>query len=142
MKWMHNLGKDYVPPVVVVTQLHKIAGTKVPTFVKGFFGGSRVICNPPPTDTDCDIVLHVGSVSKACTALVEAGWKLPDDTEKYVDEYEDFQTLRKGEYNIMLFETAEEYGAVLAATCIATHQNLLLKEQRYELFETARGWWR
>ncbi|ANS06217.1 hypothetical protein HOR19_gp24 [Phage MedPE-SWcel-C56] len=114
----------------------------MPGYVMGFFGGSRVICLPPPTDTDRDIVLRVLNVEPAAEYLLAKGWELPKDREEYPGEYGSFVTMRKGEDNVMLFEDPREYGAVLAATCIAMQQNLMEKSQRYKLFEIARGYWR
>jgi hypothetical protein len=110
-------------------------------FEDGFYGGSRVICDPAPTDTDCDVCMLVRSAEYARDILVDAGWDTPD-LEEYDGDTDNFYTVRKGEFNILIFEDPVEYGAVLAATCIAMDQNLLVKADRYALFTVARSTFR
>ncbi len=117
---------------------------RLPVHMTGFMGGSRIICSPPPTDTDRDIVILVQDVGTAIAKLEKGGWETPelDPDEEYEGEYDDFRTARKGDDNVMVFSNPREYGAVLAATLIARSQNIMNKADRYELFETARSPWR
>jgi len=130
------------PPRVLVTDLVDLLGTRAVQFEQGFFTGSRIICDPAPTDTDRDIALLVRDVSAAAGSLFEYGWCVPDTLQDYDGEYENFVTMRRVDDNIMLFGDPVEFGAVLAATCIAMRKNLLEKSERYELFKTARATWR
>lgn len=130
------------PPRVLITDLEELLGTRALQFQQGFFGGSRVICDPAPTDTDRDIVLLVRDVSTVAEHLIGYGWSVPENLQDYDGEYEKFVTMRRGEDNIMLCGDPVEFGAILAATCIAMRKNLLEKSERYELFETARATWR
>ena len=111
-------------------------------FITGFFGGSRATCSPPPANTDNDLFIHVKDVSNALTVLIRSGWKMPTDIDQYDGEYIDFATVRRGEYNILLFSNPYEFGAVWGATCVAKELNLKRKSDRYALFEAARGPWR
>lgn len=129
-------------PMLSIWVLRRILGVDDIGFLCGFYGGSRVICDPPPTDTDRDLCLHVTDVSNAVKLLEDAGWSRPDDLEEYPDEYESFATLRKGDDNVMLFDNAYEFGAVWGATNAAQTMNLLEKSERYKLFEAARKAWR
>lgn len=117
---------------------------RLPPYMDGFMGGSRVICSPPPTDTDRDIVILVLDVETAVAKLEKNGWVTPElDPElEYEGEDSDFRTVRKGDDNVMVFSNPREYGAVLAATLIARSQNIMSKADRYALFETARSPWR
>jgi len=121
--------------------LRSILGIEPEGFIKGFYGGSRVIVDPPPTDTDNDLVLLVDSVECFHEALDQFSWDTPHDME-YGGKRDTFATFRKGEYNLMVFEDATEFGAVLGATAVAKRINIKSKMERYALFETARSPWR
>lgn len=105
-----------------------------------FFGGSRVICNPAPEDTDCDIVILVKNISH-----FEHGqtleWESPSSSD-YEGDQDTFKTFRNGEYNLMVFDDPTEYGAVKGATALAQHLNIQDKAKRYALFEKMRSPWR
>ena len=132
----------FTPPRICITDLEDLCGTRDLGFQQGFFGGSRVICDPPPTDTDRDFVLLVNDVATAACRLYRHGWQDPAGMSEYRGEHGDFVTVRRGEDNAMLFGNPVEFGAVLAATCIATQKNIMQKSERYALFETARATWR
>jgi hypothetical protein len=111
------------------------------TFVEGFYGGSRAIVDPPPTDTDCDVVILVRNLG-AFQDYLPYDWTTPEKAGKYLDESSTFITYRREEYNLMVFSDATEFGAVKAATAIAKHANIKDKAKRYRLFEIARSPWR
>lgn len=125
-----------------VVELRSILGANVGMHC-AFLGGSKAMCDPPPTGTDTDICIHVVDMDYAVEQLLDAGWELPDCNRcGYAGEYSSFRTLRKGEYNVLLFVEAYEFGAVWAATCVGKHLNIQCKDKRYKLFEVARAPWR
>lgn len=105
-----------------------------------FYGGSRVICTPPPEDTDCDIVILVSSITRFENDL-SIGWDSPSSSD-YDGDGDTFKTYRNGEYNLMVFDDPTEFGAVMGATALARHLNIKDKAKRYALFEKVRSPWR
>lgn len=114
-------------------------GIKTKAVKDAFYGGSRVICNPPPTDTDCDIVILVTSITSFESDL-GLEWDTP--VSDYGGDGDTFKTFRKGEYNLMVFDDPTEFGAVLGATALAQHLNIQDKQKRYAFFEKVRSPWR
>lgn len=97
--------------------------------------GSRVICNPPPTDTDEDWVVLVLDL-EAFRVMAEAdGWELTTDLDYQGDQPGHFNTYRKGHYNLVVTESAEEYRRWRLATAVAQRLNLMAKEDRIMLFQ-------
>lgn len=115
-------------------------GIKITEVKDAFYGGSRVICNPPPTNTDCDIVLLVTSI-RSFEKDLHFEWATPASSD-YAGEGDTFRTYRRDEYNLMVFDDPTEYGAVLGATALAQHLNIQDKQTRYALFEKVRSPWR
>lgn len=115
-------------------------GLDCPGFQCGFVGGSRAIVDPPPEDTDLDLVFHVEDVMRAALFLESNGANITKGN--YLDETSDFMTLRKGIANIMLFQCPYEFGAVWGATSYAKSVNMKDKLDRYDFFERVRLPWR
>ena len=115
-------------------------GIKTEEVVEAFYGGSRVICSPPPTDTDRDIVILVTSIQRFDRDL--DFWWIAADTSDYEGDGDTFRTYRRGDDNIMVFDDPTEYGAILGATALAKHLNIRDKKKRYALFEKIRSPWR
>lgn len=105
--------------------------------------GSRVTCNPAPTDTDCDVLVKVhyigssgkndyvtGKYSQMYDVLYRDGWTLggsgQDDSE--------FESWTKGDINLILTDSEDFYQKFLAATSVCKRLNLLDKEDRKALF--------
>jgi hypothetical protein len=109
-------------------------------FVRDFTAtGSRIICKPPPKDTDYDILVRVATdrLDDFMKAAVIDGW-----TERpltgHEDEYEDcadFWPLRKGDLNLIVCVDEEFYKRFDAATHVAKRLNLLNKPDRIALFQ-------
>ena len=118
----------------------KAIGIETRQVVRAFYGGSRVICNPPPTDTDCDIVILATTLHDFEESL-GLEWDTPCQSD-YDGDGDTFKTYRHGEYNLMVFDDPTEFGAVLGATALAKHLNIKEKEKRYALFEKIRSPWR
>lgn len=124
-------------------KLAKELGIPVELVKDSFYGGSRVICKPAPTDTDCDIVLFTSNLDEFAERLTE-DWEAPVTVEEnYVGEHDaTFRTFRSGEYNLMVFSNPQEFGAVKGTTALAKACNVLNKATRYSMFEAARSPWR
>lgn len=124
-------------------ELRSIVGAAASMYVMGsFYGGSRVIVDPHPTDTDCDIVLLVENLW-VFENKIAAEWRSPfEHKSDYDGDGDTFRTYRCGEYNLMVFEDPTEFGAVKGATALAKHMNIKEKSKRYKLFETIRSPWR
>lgn len=94
------------------------------------FVGSRVTCNPAPTDTDLDILVRVKS-------MFDAGEQLGRDGYKFCGSLHDsqfFQSARKGEVNIIYTCDVDFYERFMAAHSVAKRLNLLKKDDRIALF--------
>lgn len=102
--------------------------------------GSRVICNPPPTNTDEDHILYVSpeSIRSICTLLDNEGWY--GDKERYADS--DFISLKKlidgNLINLIITDNKKHFDAFVHATKIAKELNLRYKCDRITLFEIVR----
>ena len=96
--------------------------------------GSRVTCNPAPTDTDDDwLVLHAVPEG-TYKFLMAAGWEL-GGSEANMGVGESFQSCKKGEENIILTHSPSFFDKFIAATRVAKRFNLVNKEDRVALFE-------
>ena len=117
--------------------------------------GSRVICSPPPTDTDEDWVVQISHPHRR---IIFKQFLLADGWEECVGEGYDecselgldielpageetgtemgFFAFRKGEYNIILIKNHYSFRLWATATALAKGFNLTEKEQRVHLFRT------
>lgn len=97
--------------------------------------GSREICNPPPMDTDYDIV----------ALITDEGWGVPRkfgfiSSSANKEEYElsafyQFECFRFGEINLIITPDKDFFDMWKKVTKIAKEQNLLKKEDRIKLFD-------
>lgn len=124
-------------PNVTKKQLREI-GVCTDSVIEAFMGGSKVICDPPPADTDTDYCVLVRGIGD----FVDENPNWEFIKEDYLGENSTFTTCRRGEYNLLVFLIAAEYGACRGATAIAKKANIADKSKRYALFETARSPWR
>lgn len=105
--------------------------------------GSRVTCNPAPTDTDLDVLVKVPYIESSCPApfslnkyramydvLMADRWTLGGSG----DGDGEFESWTKGEVNLILTDSSEFYDKFLAATSVCTRLNLMNKEDRKALF--------
>lgn len=107
-----------------------------------FPSGSRVICNPPPTDTDEDfVVLCKPSVCAfdILEHLEGLGYTTSSGKDEYADmgdfdNHEGFMSFKKGEINYILTQSVEMYEGFMLATVEATEKNLLDKGERIKVF--------
>lgn len=102
---------------------------ELPEFPDGtlwYATGSRVICDPPPDDTDYDVVvLKVAPIDLT-------GWTCESACGEYVPQ---FVSYRRGKVNLIVTDDAEFYDRFVAATRVAKRLNLLKKEDRIALFQ-------
>ena len=120
---------------------------------KIFKTGSRVICDPPPTDTDEDYILliPVADLGPLATHLVIEGYTKGGSLESFegspflLSEHEYnsdgsvkteglFQSWKKGELNIILTANEQYFDDFVRATFLAKALNLTDKEDRVTLF--------
>lgn len=105
--------------------------------------GSRVTCNPAPTDTDLDVLVKVPYIESSGSnhyvrskydvmrgVLIGAGWTLGGSG----DGDGEFESWTKGEVNLILTAESEFYDKFIAATSVCTRLNLMGKEDRKALF--------
>lgn len=99
--------------------------------------GSRVTCNPPPTDTDRDYLVEVkryADYEQAIQIIMENGF-YPEGSDHYRNSDFDFQSWRLGEINLIV--TYKEWFANRhrAATTVCKSLNLMDKSDRIALFQ-------
>lgn len=104
--------------------------------------GSRITCNPPPVDTDQDVLVLISEenadyfVSKMKNAGfdVELGEGYAEDALNSGEE-DRFQSYRLGDVNLIVTVDEKFYARFAAATDMAKRANLLDKEERIALFQ-------
>lgn len=96
--------------------------------------GSRVTCDPAPTDTDEDWLVLVREVP--VEKLQEAGFSQEGTPEFYTgNDAGGFRSWRKGEINLITTQSDEFFRLFLTATYLAKRFNLLRKQDRIALFQ-------
>ena len=103
--------------------------------------GSRVTCDPAPTDTDQDWLVFVDAENYApmIEHLLSDGWEVggslvPLD-ENYLPADQRFNSMKKGIDNIVITDSDMFHRRFLAASGIAKKLNLLVKQDRIDLFQ-------
>lgn len=100
--------------------------------------GSRYICEPPVMDTDEDYVVLVKDIRSFLDVLVDGGWSINDDNDEYDHEVFNevkFSTARKGDLNLVIYESAIGYAAFVEATKVCKTLNLTDKDDRVMVFQ-------
>lgn len=92
--------------------------------------GSRVICNPPVMNTDEDWFVYVPEREDVDILLLESGF-MPIEGGK---DYSAFMSYRKGIWNVSVTDDPDLYQRSCVATILATRFNLLVKQDRVDLF--------
>lgn len=108
--------------------------------------GSRVTCNPPPTDTDEDYLVLVKDKPAAVAGLKALGFEYSADPEKLA-KYEamngtarwSFTSLWFGNVNYIVTDSQFFFERFLTATHVCKALNLLNKADRIMVFEAVRG---
>lgn len=99
--------------------------------------GSRITCNPPPTNTDQDILVLVKAIP--FYQLEQDGWIMGAGSNiTYRNHDGDFKFLsfRKGDLNYIITTSDRFFDDFMTCTRLAKKFNLLLKEDRVLLFDT------
>lgn len=105
--------------------------------------GSRVICNPAPTDTDDDYVVlasRMWSAFDIFDCLEDCGYihntGVSDNYQNMLsfDEEEGFMSFNKGEVNYIITPSQDFFDKFCAATVSAKELNLLDKQGRIKHF--------
>lgn len=100
------------------------------------FVGSRVTCNPAPTDTDCDELVFAMDAFRLFEFVEGDGYVWEGGKGYCPDAGEGrFASFRRGEHNLIVTECAVFYDKFLRATALAKQFNLLRKEDRIDLFK-------
>lgn len=101
--------------------------------------GSRVVCNPPPADTDADFLClaRLGTADAAERALKAAGYEHGGSEDPLAsilcNPDQEFTSYKKGELNLLVTESPVFFQRFLAATAVAKRLNLLKKDDRIAL---------
>lgn len=104
--------------------------------------GSRVTCNPPPTDTDEDYLVLVKDKYAAITGLLAIGFEYSGDPAKEAEYIKmnktsqlRFTSLWMGDVNYIVTDSGFFFERFLTATHICKTLNLLNKADRVMVFE-------
>lgn len=100
--------------------------------------GSRVTCNPPPTDTDADYLCHVRPchMHRFESEMYSNGFKLGGSLDASGDQFGyGFTSYTLGEINLIATEDYDFANRFLAASSVAKRLNLLDKYDRIALFQ-------
>ena len=102
--------------------------------------GSRVTCNPAPTDTDDDWLVLIDNhnrMSEIDAKLKEAGFEIGGSVFRSGsrNEQDFFWSYTKGELNLIIVGTVDFYIKFIHSTKLCTKLNLLNKEDRITLFQ-------
>lgn len=102
--------------------------------------GSRVTCNPPPTDTDADYLCFVKPEDKSFVVkILDLGCDECSVVYDPTDNGGERRSYRFGEINIILTSDVVFFNRFMAASDLAKRFNLLEKQDRIDLFRAIRG---
>lgn len=102
-----------------------------------FSTGSRMICSPPPMDTDLDVVVLVDS-SAAVVDLEALGYGVDSNCPEY--ESPSTVPMRKGHVNLIVMWDKETFVRWRLATDVARELNLLDRNDRLACFRVIRNY--
>ena len=98
--------------------------------------GSRVTCNPAPTDTDEDILVLVESASRFVATCKDNGY---EGGEVYFNKEgsttSEFYSLRKEDTNLIVTEKKDFFEKFMLASHVCKSLNVLLKKDRITVFQ-------
>jgi hypothetical protein len=100
--------------------------------------GSRVTCDPAPTDTDEDYIILVSTEKNKLLAdyLLDEDFNCQSDGGEYDGISEsDFLSWKKDELNLLVTTDLAFFHKFMAASSLAKHLNLLKKEDRIATFQ-------
>lgn len=101
--------------------------------VKMEYVGSRITCNPAPTDTDEDVLLLTDNIDTLIADCIEVGFRWDGDvTKKYPDS---FVSLRNGTMNLIITDNEEFFKKFMLATHVCKFLNVKAKIDRICVFQ-------
>ena len=101
--------------------------------VKMEYVGSRITCNPPPTDTDEDVLLLTDDLNMLVADCIEVGFTRDGDTRMSYPE--GFVSLRNGTMNFIVTDNEEFFDKFMLATFVCKSLNVLEKQHRITVFQ-------
>lgn len=103
-------------------------------YESAFCTGSSVICNPPVTNTDIDIMFFTKDMTKFGSYLMKNDWKM-DGSYGFEGNFISLKKkINDNLYNYLLTSDIDYYDSFQEATVLATKLNLLEKDKRITLF--------
>lgn len=98
--------------------------------------GSRVTCNPPPTDTDADyrVAYHADNHDRVVRIIQENGFE-PDGGRHYNDSTNDFHSWRLGQINLLISANPDWIERHKLATTLCKMINIMDKQLRIAVFQ-------
>jgi len=108
--------------------------------IQSRLAGSRVTCDPAPTDTDIDVLCLIDPAQYDIfvAELFSDGFDLDGSrvsNEKSIAESSGFQSFKKGEVNLIVTGSLEFYRRFDAASSVAKRMNMMEKSDRIALFQ-------
>lgn len=109
------------------------------------FCGSRVTCDPPPANTDLDVLVEIvddkpnhgasQKVTDVVALLSVAGFGLDSSAHYQVSAVDGFMSWKKGEVNLLVSANPEWCARHRLATALCKKLNLLHKPDRIAVFQ-------
>jgi hypothetical protein len=100
--------------------------------VKMEYVGSRITCNPAPTDTDEDVLLLTDDLETLIGDCIEVGFTRDGDTKASYPV--GFVSLRNGSMNFIVTDDEEFYKKFMLATHVCKSLNVMEKSNRIVVF--------
>lgn len=101
--------------------------------------GSRITCDPAPTNTDADYLVLVADHAAFRQVAFDNGYELGGSLllgEKFpLDSQDIFSSYVKGEVNLIVTMDFTFHMRFLAASSVAKRLNMLVKDDRIALFQ-------
>lgn len=100
--------------------------------------GSRVTCDPPPSDTDQDYLVEApqAAISDIVAFLSQANFRWEGASEHYQNVAQsDFMSWRRDDVNLIITANADFAKRHRAATALCKRLNLMVKADRIALFQ-------
>jgi hypothetical protein len=98
--------------------------------------GSKVICNPPPSDSDTDYLVNCFNDKRLLVIthyLEKEGFE--SESESYEGHDNDFNSYRKGNINLIVTSDSEFSEKHCLATAVCRKLNLVNKDDRIMVFK-------
>jgi len=102
--------------------------------------GSRITCNPPPTDTDQDILVWVDGnkgYDLLDSWLDRNDWEYEGDEKYQMSHFSSWRkTIQDVEYNAIVTTSEVWFNRFLEATLLCKKENAMSKKRRIEIFDS------